>query len=122
MAGTPNTPEEIEAYVRDLNAKGIKAEVTNIARPIPARGSIPKVRAKKIPEKLIDPDFKVGFNFVEFTLAVKLEVASTNRGAINKAAFGRPAKYRWAWFSRFPFKMRECLFLIEAAHKGEPVH
>lgn len=77
---------------------------------------------KKLAIKLVPAAFEVGFNWVAITLPLKLESASTNRGAFNKAHLRYPALYRWAWFSNIEPHFEECLFLRRALARGEPVY
>lgn len=71
--------------------------------------------------KLVPAAFETGFDWVRFTIPLKLESASTNRGAFNKAHLRYPAAYRWAWFSHFEPRFEECLFLRRALAAGEPL-
>jgi hypothetical protein len=106
---------ELEAKMIALGAK-----VTYHGRSTP--GAIARKAKPKAAVKLIAPAFEVGFDYVQFTLALKLESASTNRGAFNKAHLRYPALYRWAWFSVWEPRFEECLFVRRAAVQGRNVY
>jgi hypothetical protein len=112
-----------EEFYQAMKAKG---QVIGEGRPVGEAMAKVETTTKKVksklPPKLIKTGFKVLFDAVEFTIPIKVDSPGSNRGVFNKANMGRPAKYRNAWFYALAPHLRDVVFLVEAAHRGEPVH
>jgi hypothetical protein len=110
-----------EEFYQAMKAKG---QVIGEGRPVGLAmiADERKKNNKKPVRKLVEPAFKVGYDSVEFTIPVAVDSPGSNRGVFNKANMGRPARYRQPWFFALAPHLKDVVFLVEAAHRGEPVH